>query len=55
MSHGTYIYKKTENIAEYNCMELRPSVLQPLKNLPAFYGTQRFIIEFTTVLDWLLS
>jgi hypothetical protein len=28
-------------------MELRPPVVQPLKTLPSFYGTQRFITTFT--------
>jgi hypothetical protein len=29
--------------------------MQPLKNFPAFYGTQRFIIAFTRSVHWPLS
>jgi prolipoprotein diacylglyceryltransferase len=30
-------------------------VMQLLKNFPTFYGTRRFIIEFTRALQWSLS
>jgi hypothetical protein len=29
--------------------------VQPLKNFPAFYGTQKFITAFTRALYWSLS
>jgi hypothetical protein len=43
-----------------NSKELSPSlggalVVQLLENFPAFYGTQRFITEFTRALHWSLS
>jgi hypothetical protein len=33
----------------------KPSVVQPLKNFPEFYGTWRFITVFTRALHWSLS
>jgi hypothetical protein len=30
-------------------------IVQPLKNFPVFYGTQRFITVFTRALHWSLS
>jgi hypothetical protein len=30
-------------------------IVQPLKNFPAFYGTQRFITVLTRALHWSLS
>jgi hypothetical protein len=33
-----------------NSMELRPPAVQPLVNLPAFYGTRRFITELARAL-----
>jgi hypothetical protein len=42
-----------------NSMELsileRPSIVQPLENLPALYGTRRFIIAFSIALNLFLS
>jgi hypothetical protein len=32
-----------------------PSIVQPLKNFPAFHGPQRFNILFTRALHWSLS
>jgi hypothetical protein len=32
-----------------------PPIVQPLKNLPAFYGTRMFNTVFTTSLHWSLS
>jgi hypothetical protein len=32
-----------------------PPIVQPLKNFPAFYGTQKFITVFTRALHWSLS
>jgi hypothetical protein len=32
----------------------KPSIVQPLKNFPAFYGTRRFITGFTKALHWSL-
>jgi hypothetical protein len=33
----------------------KPPIVQPLKNLPEFYGTRRFITVFTRALQWFLS
>jgi hypothetical protein len=33
----------------------KPPTVQPPKNLPAFYGTRRFITVFTRALHWFLS
>jgi hypothetical protein len=30
----------------------KPPIVQPLKNLPQFYGTRRFITVFTRALHW---
>jgi hypothetical protein len=33
----------------------KPSIMQSLRNFPAFYGTRRFIAVFTRALQWSLS
>jgi hypothetical protein len=33
----------------------KPPIVQPRKNFPGFYGTQRFITVFTRALHWSLS
>jgi hypothetical protein len=33
----------------------KPPIVQPLKNIPAFYGNRRFITMFTRALHWSLS
>jgi hypothetical protein len=32
----------------------KPPIMQLLENFPAFYGTRRFITEFTRALHWSL-
>jgi hypothetical protein len=47
-----------EGEVRYLCMLLlleKPPIVQLLKNLPIFYGTQKFITVFTRVLHWSLS
>jgi hypothetical protein len=52
MSHWVCLYSLTHSWS-WALLE-KPPIVQPLKNFPAFYGTQRFITVFTRALHWSL-